>query len=97
MPNAPKLVLSGGICVVAAHLPLTKRKKSSPGLTVRSMPSRSMPHVPYRLAGMDGAPEVEVDSSPANAAKAKSAIRNSADSRFIQVVPLVWGRLRGVG
>src|ERR1041385_904517 len=41
--KTPQFERSAGICVAASQPPLAKVKKSSPGLTLRSMPARSRP------------------------------------------------------
>src|SRR5689334_8886174 len=43
MPPAPYALLSGGMSVSLIQVPLAYAKKSSPGLTDRSMPARSIP------------------------------------------------------
>src|SRR4051794_29615267 len=79
--------------VAATHLPLTNLKKSSPGLTVRSIPSRSTPHVPYRCAVVAGVVVVDAASAAyadVNVNAASSAIAETLRLNVIKTPLAVW-------
>ena len=89
----PASSLSAGISVRSTHLPLTYRKKSSPGLTLASMPVRSMPQAPFSglldwasRAAVAGA-SAPIDERSADSLAPPRAIKSISDTAVLSTKP----------
>src|SRR5205814_3458417 len=79
MENMPKTARSGGISVLSYQPPFANRKKSSPGFTERSIPSRSRPEAEGPAAFLAGACAVVAAGPPLfEEVEAHAAARSAA-------------------